>query len=162
MRRVASSGGGQYFSRTIYPHLSDAGPRSIDLSVRLVRRYDQALPRRPERGLALFCHAYRTCVNRMVPCMVTKRPVPCICLGRLHHPGLEAHHGSRVGMCAGVTGPRPHCVLDYMGDRKTGRNARRLRVPRLDRFDRKRRQNQRLGIRGESLWRRTVCLRRGF
>jgi hypothetical protein len=71
----------------------------------------------------------------MVPRMGTERPVPRICVGRLHHPDLEAHHGTSIGMCACAAGPWPDCVLGHMGEGKTCHSAGRLRVSWLGRFD---------------------------
>lgn len=128
---------------------SDASLHSIDFSVRLIRRYDQALPRRSKRGLVLFFHAHGPFLDRMVSRMVTERPVPRIRIGRLYHPDLEAYHETRVGMRAGVAGrARPDGVLGNMGPRKTRHDYtdRRRRVSRLGRFDRGRWQNQCLGV----------------
>jgi hypothetical protein len=72
----------------------------------------------------------------MVSRMVTERPVPRICIGRLYHPDLEAYHKTRVGMCTRVGGPRADGVRDNVGARKTRHDTDRRRVSWLARFDR--------------------------
>ena len=148
MRCLASDRGGQSYRPAITAKHSDASLDSIDFSVRLIRRYDQALPRRSKRGLVLFFHAHGPFLDRMVSRMVTEWPVPRIRIGRLYRPDLEAYHETRVGMRAGVAGrARPDGVLGNMGPRKTRHDyTDRRRVPRLGRFDRGRWQNQCLGV----------------